>query len=253
MGTLWYQLVPIRRRVVREQLKLAFPEFDGKQIRDISAAVFRNLATTVLEILWLGRADSRQITDLVEIRGLENYEKLRAQGRGVIAITAHMGNWDLVACTQALSGVPLNVVTKTLKTRGFSNTWMESRQRSGVRLLGMRGSALALVRALRKGEVVGLVVDQRTSIEEGGAAIPFFGRPALTTLAPHQLARRTNAALLPVWSFRCNKGNHVLVIDEELPLGATSEETMALVNEKVESWIRKKPEQWLWLHRRWKH
>ena len=251
LGWLWFHALPIRRRVVLENLGRAFPELSPGRRRLIAAGVFGHVATTALELLWLGPRRHARLDRVVRVEGLEQYRALRDQGRGVVAVTAHLGNWDFLACSQALAGVPLSVVTKELHAPGLSRLWMERRRDAGVTLIPARGSVLAILRALRRGEVVGLVVDQRTPADEGGALLPFFGVPAWTTLAPHVLAARTGAALLPVWSTRARDGTHVVRIGAEIAIGRTPEETMTAVNHVVEAWVRWHPEQWLWLHRRW--
>jgi KDO2-lipid IV(A) lauroyltransferase len=251
LGAIWFEALPIRRRVALDNVGLALPELPRRQRRLIAARAFQHVATTVLELLWLGRRHHRALERAVDVEGLEEYRRIRDAGRGVVAVTAHLGNWDILACSQALAGVPLNVVTKELGAPGLSRLWMERRRDAGVSLVPARGSALALLRALRRGEVVGLIVDQRTPAGEGGALVPFFGRPAWTTLAPHVLAARTGAALLPVWSSRRRDGTHLVRIGPEIALAPTPEATMAAINGLVERWIRWHPDQWLWHHRRW--
>jgi len=251
LGLLWYHVLPIRRRVVLENLQLALPELTLGQRRRIARETFRHVAVTVVELFWLTPRRRPRLDDIVEVRGLEHYERIRDQGRGVIALTAHLGNWDLLACSQGAAGVPLSIVTKELSSRGLNRFWMERRAAMNVKLLPAQGSMLSILRALRKAEVVGLVVDQRTPKSEGGKPLPFFGSPALTTLAPHVLAARTGAALLPLHSYRNRDGAHIVHIGAELEPGQSAEETMTKVNELLESWIRENPGQWLWLHRRW--
>lgn len=251
LGLLWFEALPIRRRVAIENVGRAFPELPRRRRRLIAGRAFQHVATTVLELLWLGRRRHQALERAIRVEGFEEYRRVRDQGRGVVAVTAHLGNWDVLACSQALAGVPLSVVTKELGAPGLSRLWMERRRDAGVTLVPAHGSALAILRALRRGEVVGLVVDQRTPAAEGGALVPFFGRPAWTTLAPHVLAARTGAALLPVWSTRRPDGSHLVRIGPEIPLAPTPEATMTAINATVERWIRWHPDQWLWHHRRW--
>lgn len=251
LGAIWFEVLPIRRRVALENVGRAFPELPRRQRRLIAARAYQHVATAVLELAWLGPRHHRDLERAVRVEGLEEYRRVRAEGRGVVAVTAHLGNWDILACSQALAGVPLSVVTKELSAQGLNRLWMERRRSAGVALVPARGSALAILRALRRGDVVGLIVDQRTPADEGGALVPFFGRPAWTTLAPHVLAARTGAAVLSVWSTRRRDGTHLVQIGPEIALAATPEATMTAINELVERWIRWHPEQWLWHHRRW--
>lgn len=252
LGWLWYYAVPIRRGVVRDNLDLALPELDPHHRRRIALGAFRHVATTALELLWSSHRPVEELLRAVRVEGLDHYQRIRAQGRGVVAVTAHLGNWDLLACSQAAAGVPLTVVSKALASPRLNRIWMRSRSRAGLRLLPPRGSIAELIRRLREAEVVGLVVDQRTPRSEGGQRIPFFGREAWTTVAPAVLAARTKAAILPVFAFRGDDGRHVVEILPEIEPGASGSATMARINSLLEDRIRARPEQWLWLHRRWR-
>lgn len=252
LGAVWYFLVPIRRRVVAQNLALALPEVHPLRRRAIARGTFRHVATTVLELLWFSRRTAEEVAALVEVCGLERYHGARREGRGVIAVTAHLGNWDLLGCSQAAAGVPLTVVTKSLASRRLDELWARSRLTSGLRLVPARDSIAEVLRALRRGEVVGLVVDQRCPRDEGGVEIPFFGHAAWTTLAPAVLAVRTGAAILPVMTFRRDDGSHMVLVGEEVEPQATTRATMVRINTVLERWIRNHADQWLWLHRRWK-
>lgn len=251
LGRIWYHLVPLRRRVALDNLARAFPEVPARQRARIAAGSFSHVATTVLELLWLDEGRGRRLGSIVSVEGFERYEAIRRSGRGVLAVTAHLGNWDLLACSQALRGVPLHVVTKELSSEGLSRLWMERRRETGVRLLPAAGSIRQVLRALRDGEVVALVVDQRTPAGEGGIESPLFGAPVWTTRAPATLAARTGAALLPVVSTRGRDGTHRVRIGPEIRPGRTAAETTAAINRQIERWVRWCPEQWLWIHRRW--
>lgn len=231
---------------------LAFPHLPARQRRVIARGAFQNVTIGALELLWFSRRGKPELERAVEVKGLDRYHDVRRQGRGVVAVTAHLGNWDILACSQAAAGVPLTVVTKALSSPRLNQIWMQSRLTSGLRLLPPRGSIKQIVKSLRQGEVVGLVVDQRTSKEEGGELIPFFGKNAWTTLAPAVVAARTNAALIPVFSYRQSDGTHVVHIGNEIERGLSSRATMARVNKLLERWIRNHAEQWLWLHERWR-
>jgi len=252
LGAIWYHVLPIRRRVVARNLALALPDVPLARRRAIARGTFAHVATVVLELLWSSRRTPVQLGRLVEVHGLDRYRVVREQGRGVVAATAHLGNWDLLGCSQAGAGVPLTIVTKTLSSPRIDRLWNRSRLASGLRLAAASGSIAQVIRSLRRGEVVGLVVDQRCPASEGGVRLPFFGHAAWTTIAPAVLAARTGAAILPVMTFRRRDGTHVVLVGEEIERRATAPATMAHVNSILERWIRNHPDQWLWLHRRWR-
>jgi Kdo2-lipid IVA lauroyltransferase/acyltransferase len=254
LGTVWYRLVRIRRGVVRENLGLGLPERAAEHDR-IALGCYRHLCISTLELLKTRHMSSGRVLSLVRHRGLENYERAAERGRGVIAVTAHVGNFDLLACSQALRGVELGIVSRELRESGSNRFWMETRAATGLRIFSDRSSLRELLRWLREGRALGLVVDQRTPAERGGLLVPFLGEPAWTTSTPAALALRTGAALVPVRARRLEDGSHEVGVEPEIPLPERrgAEEVALLterINEIVSRWIRDTPEQWMWLHRR---
>lgn len=243
LGLVWFHVVRIRRPTTIRQIAGALG-VPTPAARRIARDLYRHLGICAVELLRLEDAAST-----VRVSGLERFEAARARGRGVVVVTAHFGNWDLCAASQAMRGVRLHVVTKDLVDRGVNALWMSRRRRAGVVLHAAKGSMRSLLAALRAGETVGLVVDQATP---GGVVLPFFGRPAETSATPAVLAARTGAAMLPVFLFRDEDGTgHELRIGEEIEVGDVAT-TLARIHAELEAAIRERPELWLWLHRRWK-
>jgi KDO2-lipid IV(A) lauroyltransferase len=170
-------------------------------------------------------------------------------------VTAHLGNFDLLACSQALRGVPLAIVSRELHRAGANRFWMRTRRRSGLEIIPDHESARRVLRWLRAGKALGLVVDQRTPPERGGMPAAFLGREVWTTTAPARLALRTGAALVPVRIERGADGDHDLYVEPELspPAGEPDDavaELTAEINRIVGRWVSLVPAQWMWLHRR---
>jgi KDO2-lipid IV(A) lauroyltransferase len=253
LGLCWFHIVRIRRRVVRSNLALALPERAADH-RRIARETYRHLGVSALEFLKL-RGCPREAAARVHPRGLELYEEASGRGRGVIVVTAHFGNFDLLACSQALRGVPLAIVSRELHAGGSNRFWMESRLRSGLTIFTERGGARDVLRWLRRGNALGLVVDQRTPSSRGGVLAPFLGRQVWTSTAAARLALRTGAALLPARIERRDDGEHDLIVEPEIlpdDLGGEGREVAltARINGVVEGWVRARPEHWMWLHRR---
>jgi Kdo2-lipid IVA lauroyltransferase/acyltransferase len=247
--------VGIRRRVVTENLRLAFPEKSEAERRAIARGCYRHLGEMVPEFLrvpWLPR---RAIEALFEYEGWERFLAAQAEGKGVIACTAHFGHFDLLAAAHNLRGVPMTTISRKMQV----GLWKGTRARAGVQEIYVkRGETFsAAVKALRAGRVLGYVIDQ--SEPNRNAIYPtFFGVPAATAATPAVLSRRTGAPVVFAVSVPLPNGRHKVVIEGPLhPPETGDHERDALaflqdLNDRLERWIRHYPEQWYWLHRRWK-
>jgi len=257
LGLVWYHVIPVRRKVARENLKTAFPNETRSERARIARGCYVHLARSAVEFLRLGGLTRKKAEKFIEETGWENYESAMKQGHGVIVVTAHFGNFDLLACVQALRGVPLHIVTREQHVTGINSYWMRQRARFGLGLIPARNSALKIHRLLKDGQVVALVIDQHMPPGRG-VAVPFFGRPASTTHAPALLALTTGAPILPVTIERLAGGRHRIEIDEPLPVdhdadrAAVALRVTTELNRWLERRIEKRPEQWLWIHRRFK-
>ncbi|HVO18849.1 MAG TPA: lysophospholipid acyltransferase family protein [Anaeromyxobacter sp.] len=254
LGVLAYAL-HVRRRVVMDNLRLAFPEKGEEERRAIARAAYRRLGEMIPEFLRVPRLSSAELEEIFEYEGWDRFLEALAAGRGVIACTAHFGNFDLLAAAHNLRGVPMTIVARQLRL----GIWRSTRARSGVETLYVRpGETLsAAVRALRAGRVLGYVIDQ--SEPNRNAIYPsFFGVPVATAATPAVLARRTGAPVFFIVSLPLPGGRHRVVVEGPLhPLdtGDWERDVLAFVqdlNDRLERWVRRHPEHWYWLHRRWK-
>jgi Kdo2-lipid IVA lauroyltransferase/acyltransferase len=252
-GLLW--VLGVRRRVVMENLRLAFPERTEAERRAIGRATWRHLGEMVPEFLRVPYLPPRELSDLFEYEGWEEFEEARAAGKGVIACTGHFGHFDLLAAAHNLRGVPMTTISRKMQV-GF---WKGTRARAGVQEIYVRPGETfsAAVKALRAGRVLGYVIDQ--SEPNRNAIYPrFFGVPVATAATPAVLARRTGAPVVFAVSLPLQSGHHRVIIEGPLyPPHTGDHEADALaflldLNDRMERWIRRYPEQWYWLHRRWK-
>lgn len=257
LGWIWYYLIPVRRQVARANLRLAFPEKSGKERRRIARSCFVHLSRSAVEFLRLPGLDRRKVEQLLEHVGREHYRQAVEPGRGVIVVTAHFGNFDLLACTQAIRGVPLHILTREQHLGGFNRYWMSVRARLGVGLLPVRDSAMRIHRLLKRGQVVAMVIDQHVPASRG-VVVPFFGRPASTVHAPALLSWTTGAPLLPVTIERLPGGRHRVTFEPPISVDRSCrrDEQVLRVTRQLNRWledrIRSRPDHWLWIHRRWK-
>ena len=254
LGLAWFHVVRIRRRVVLGNLSMALPDLNSEHMK-IARNAYKHFGVSAFEFLKMNSMSGEDVAARVSTRGMEYFEKVFAQKRGVIVVTAHFGNFDLLACSQAARGLPLAIVSRDLHGKGANRFWMETRKSYGLVVFPEKSSARQLVSWLRSGMVVGLVVDQRTPPEKGGIKDCFMGREAWTTTTPAKLAIRTGAALLPVRIERRADGDHDVIVEPEISVPKKfTEEGVSLVtrciNEIVSGWVRLRPDHWMWLHRR---
>ena len=253
LGWLAFSVLRVRRQVTLENLRQGL-ELTASERRILARQVYDHLCTGALEFLRLGRLTPRRAAEIMGEEALTRLQALQEQGKGALVLTAHLGNWDLLACCSALSGLKLSVVTRQIKSSWINSYWMEQRAACGVRLLPEGGGATAILRALRNNELVALVLDQH---DPGGLELPFFGRPAATATALARLAQRTRCPVVPVFLLRTKEGFRC-VVQQPLTVQHTGDdqtdvlENTRLFLEVLEEQIRRTPWQWLWLHRRWK-
>jgi KDO2-lipid IV(A) lauroyltransferase len=258
LGALLYRLDRKHRVIAQENLRRAF---DGRlspgAIGGLAHSTFVNLGRTVVETCRIPKIDQENFRQFIEIEGFEHFLKAKERGKGVIYVTAHLGPWELLPLASALMGEPLYIVARPLDNRYLDRAINRLRAAWGTRVLAKKRAMPTLVRALHRGESIGILMDQNTTWEEG-VFVDFFGLPACTPLAPALLALRTDASVLPVAIFRRRRDRHRIVVGEEISLirtGRLKEDLVAntaAFTRAIEGFIRREPAQWLWVHRRWK-
>lgn len=246
------------RRIGLFNLHLAFPELSLAEQERILRAAFGQWGWLAAEFARFPRHTRDSITAVIVYDGLENYQAAAARGRGVLYLTAHIGAWELSSFMHSLQGYPLAYVNRPL-----DNPWVDrlvNRYRSlgGNRPIDRRAAARAILEELRAGHAVGILMDQNVLAGDGNVFADFFGCPASTTAGLARLALRTDAAVVPVFVLWDEKqGKYRLRFDPALELVRTGEderdvvENTARFNKVIEDYIRRYPDQWLWIHRRW--
>jgi Kdo2-lipid IVA lauroyltransferase/acyltransferase len=246
-----------RRRTATGNLAAAFPELSAPERRRLVSACFRHFGAAFCDALSAARFDRVELCRRVTTVGLDHLAEAEAAGRGVIVLSAHFGNWEIVPALIATARGPIATVGRPADNP-YVDRWIEQlRTRFGNRSLSKRGSVRELFRILAGGGRVGLLIDQRVRPEEG-IDVPFFGRPALTSPIVARLALRTGAPIVPAFGDHLPGGRYR--VEFRPALRAEGEDdaaaTLALTRralEVCEEVIRGAPERWLWLHRRWRH
>jgi KDO2-lipid IV(A) lauroyltransferase len=218
-----------------------------------ASGMYASLGTGLFELILVALGRGPLVPLRMELSQVEReIERLRARGRGVVVATAHTGNWDLLACAAA-ERVPLHVVTKRLHVGVFDRIWQAVRRRRNVRLVQAGSAAKPLLRALGRNEVVAMLVDQAPERERATTLAAFLGATARVDLAPALVAHRARAPIAVVFSWRASDGAHRAELVRVIESRATSPaEVMTTITEDLADFVRRHPEQWLWMHRRWK-
>ncbi|MBL8718332.1 MAG: hypothetical protein JNL79_20290 [Myxococcales bacterium] len=252
IGFLAGSVLRIRRAHVvaaMQRAGVAAPERSASQM-------YRGLGASLLELVWLSARRRRGALPFVRIDHRERFDEARRLGRGVIVATAHTGNWDLVACACA-NETKLAVITRRLSARGLDALWQDTRARRGVDLLpAPDGGVLAAARArLAGGAAVAVLVDQDPERTHGVVFAPFLGEEAAHDTLPATLAARSGAPLVLALGGR-RGGHHVTIEEVFVPPPragrAWIDETTRAMAARLEAYVRAAPEEWLWMHRRWK-
>jgi Kdo2-lipid IVA lauroyltransferase/acyltransferase len=256
LGDLGYAVLGRRRRLALANLAVAFPSASPAARHRLARRSFQHLGLVTVEGLFvLGRP----ITDVARGLSVEGLDHLHAtvdrHGRALM-LTAHLGNWELLALAPLLTGYPLTVVARALDSRTL-NAWADRlRGTVGVEVVDKRAAIRPVLSALRRGRLVGVLLDQNASRREG-VFVPFFGRLASTSRAVALLALRTRTPVVPAFTRRIAPGRHVITVHPALPLPPSSDADAILgltarCTEVIEAAIRATPDQWLWMHDRWR-
>ena len=257
-AALGYILARRQREVGLHNLRMALPGLSEDERRTIVRGVFRNLGRLLVEFSHFPALTPENIGSLVEYEGFEHYLEARNRGRGVIFLTAHLGAWELSPLAHALYGHPLKFLTRPIDNPRIDELITRFRTSAGNQVIRRTDSAREIIRALRSNESVGFLIDQNTTRSEG-VFVDFFGIPAATTTGVAAIALRTGAAVLPAFlRWEPERRRHVLHFDPPVDLVETGnrdrdvEANTERFNRILERFVRQVPDQWLWIHKRWK-
>ncbi len=238
----------------RANLRHAFPDLDAAGIERVTRGMWDNLGRVVAEYSHLGDFHIYE-DDRVEVIGVDHAERLRDDGIGGIFFAAHLANWELPSLAASQRGLPLVQIYRAANNPHVDRLIVRAREAvGGAHHPKSPAGARELLKALRRGEHLALLVDQKFN---EGIAVPFFGRDAMTAPAPAELALRFQVPLVPVRAERLDGARFRVTVYPPMTLRDTGDraadvlDAMTRINALFEDWIRERPEQWLWLHRRW--
>lgn len=258
IGWLAYRVVPRLRAVGMTNLELAFPERSGEQRQDLLRRLYRNLGWLLAEFCQMRKYTPENSQSFLRCDGLERYVAARDRGNGVLIVTGHLGVWELSSFYHSLMGYPMSMVIRRLDNAKVDRLVNEIRCLHGNRVLHKDDFARGLLGAMRRGETVGILMDTNMTPPQG-VFVPFFGKQACTASGLARVALRTGAAVMPgfmLWEEKEKK--YVLHFGDEIVFERTGDdEADAVTNTAkctavIEEYVRRYPDQWLWVHRRWK-
>jgi len=246
------------RRVGERNLSLAFPNISSKRRAELLKGVYRHLGWQLVEFCRMTRYTAENTRDWIRTEGLDHYLAAKARGKGVLIVTGHLGAWELSSFYHSLMGYPMGMVIRRLDNRRLDEYVNAIRCLHGNRVLHKDDFARGLLGAMRAGETVGILMDTNMTPPQG-VFVEFFGRPACTASGLARVALKTGAAVLPGFMlWEPIERRYVLHFGPELVLArsgdaeADAQAATQMCASATEEWIRRYPDQWLWIHRRWK-
>lgn len=258
LGRFVFSVLGYRKNVTLSNLRRAFPEKSSEDIERIARGAYENAGTSLFELVWFPRMSREEIQRQVRFDKPEILIEAHGRGKGVLVLTAHFGNWELLGqAIWATFGFPFSGIAKTQSNRLIDRSINERRKRLGVKVIPMETSLREVLRVLRDGELVAIVADQAAPKEN--VPVEFFGTMVPTHQGPSAFSLKTGAAIVAMFAVRASDGTYdVRVIDvPSAGLSADSEADVVELTQRhvkiTEEVIRQFPDHWLWMHKRWKH
>jgi len=257
IGIFLYSFDVPHRRIVRRNLQFSYPELSRNQIQRLLKRIFQHFGIIILEILQMACSTREEMLNNVQVEGEEILFEALAKQKGVIVISAHLGNWEMaLQYSPCYFQRPLTGVAKKLRYPMLDRIVHNLRTRFGNRIIYKKGALPEMTQTLRQGEILGLLMDISRRFD--GVEVQFFGRRATATPAAALLALRCKCPVVPVFSHRNPMGDLIINIERPIEIKRTGDlrsdlqTNTQLITDRVERAVRKNPEQWNWILKRWK-
>ena len=258
IGDLAYLCLARRRQIALQNLQIAFgKEKSVAQRRAVARATFRNLGEHLIDFSRMRWLTPDSYASVITFDGIERAEALLARRAGLLILSAHFGSWELASAVALRLAPRMHVIARPLDNPALRRLVDAYRLYSGCSIIAKRQALPASLKALRRGEVVALLMDQ-SSLRREGVPVPFFGSEAYTTIGPALMALRSGCPVIGAFMVRKGLGKHRLVFSEEVPIQRSGNlrrdllENTFRFSQLIESHVRAYPDHWFWLHRRWK-
>lgn len=257
LGLIWYEFDHRHRTVALDNIEKALGDsLDETARQRLAKQVFKHIALMLFELGWASHLSKRDLPRHFTLKGLHHLQKAQAKGRGVLALLCHIGNWELLVAGIALTGYRSSALYRKLDFHPLERLIRELREKHGTRMIPLRGASRKLDELLASGEVVGTLLDQNVDWYKG-VFVDFFGRPACTNRGVAELVLRTKTTVVPTFIIR-QEDRHLMMFQPEIPLIDTGDRIHDIeANTQnyvaaIEMMVRSHPEQWFWVHNRWK-
>jgi len=262
LGRLFFILIKRRRQVAIDNIAASLPFLEcqpgwrGGSAESLALETFENLGRCVVEACRIYHGRGRQLIDSVEFRGLEHYRAAMAKGKGLAFITAHCGNWELLALSFGVCYHELSVLARPLDNQYLNKVTERIRKSYGNGVIYRAGALRAMFAAFKRQEIVGMLIDQAVS-PDNGVLIDFLGRPAWASRLPALIARKSGAPMVPAFIHREGDAQIVTFYPEYLPSQSEDPAVCAAEDAQglaryLEDYVVRHPAQWYWIHKRWK-
>ena len=252
LAILWFDVLRIRRRVILGNLAIAFPEMPPAERARLARRSLFHQGMNLVEYSYFPFLDRPKMERLLLPEGLDVVEEALAGRKGALLLTLHMGNGDLAACGLATLGLPMVMVSKAFKLKWLNDLWFGMRERLGLRFIPARDSSFALLKSLKQNRLVAIPLDQFTG-PPIGVRTTFFGKETGTAAGLAVMSERSGAPVVLVYTWRNDDGTHGVRFERiPQPAGREAERVTQEFNGHLERLVRERPEQWMWLHKRWK-
>lgn len=261
IGIMGYYLDSRHRRITQNNLARAFPDLEEKLVINLAKMAYKNLGRSAAEAIYLATKNPAYIHKFlnkwITIEGKDNLSTETKKGNGVIYLTGHFGNWELMGISFGINDSPYNVIVRPLDNPKINNILLTLRGITGGKIMPKKNVLRDVLRCLKKGEALAILIDQNTS-RELGVFVNFFGTPAATNKGPAIIAMKSGASVIPTFLIREGKYRHRLIYGEAVNLCKSGDKekdiyaNTALFTKILESYILKYPDHWFWMHQRWK-
>jgi KDO2-lipid IV(A) lauroyltransferase len=258
LARLAYPFLKSRREVAQRNLRNAFPELDAQEREHIAFQSFQNISATFIELLWSQKLTKEVIKKRVCIDNYNLLERLREKKKGIVFLTAHFGSWELaIQAISVYTGMTVCTIAKSQSNAFVDRLINRWRELFGLKIVPMGVSVREILRTLQEGGIVALAADQTAPKES--VSVEFFGRQVPTFQGPSVFCLKTGAPIVLGCAVRQENGNykmHLVHVPSEDLIGSSDENVLELTRRQVhmtEEIIRQYPEQWMWMHKRWKH